>query len=139
MKTRSSQFGARENTASSGPHNPRVAIRSVPSDSKATPPSPEEDWSLGATTSSPTFTSNPQHDAAHIAATGGKQTLTDCLLTVREVSELLRVPVSWVYGRTRKRSFERLPGYRLGKYWRFRESEVIAWLRGQRSSGRADA
>jgi hypothetical protein len=33
---------------------------------------------------------------------------------------------------------KRLPGYRLGKYWRFRESEVIAWLRSRRFAGRAD-
>jgi hypothetical protein len=38
------------------------------------------------------------------------------LLTVKEVADLLRVPVSWVYDRTRKRSLDRLPGIRLGKY-----------------------
>ncbi len=50
------------------------------------------------------------------------------LLDVHEVAELLHVPVSWVYGRMRKRSLERLPGYRLGKYWRFRKDEVLAWV-----------
>jgi excisionase family DNA binding protein len=49
-------------------------------------------------------------------------------LTVHQVAELLQVPVSWVYGRMRKRSFERLPGYRLGKYWRFDREEVLAWV-----------
>jgi len=49
-------------------------------------------------------------------------------LNVHEVAELLQVPVSWVYGRIRKRSLERLPGYRLGKYWRFRKEEVLAWV-----------
>jgi excisionase family DNA binding protein len=49
-------------------------------------------------------------------------------LTVQQVAELLQVPASWVYGRTRKRSFERLPGYRLGKYWRFDREEVLAWV-----------
>jgi hypothetical protein len=39
-----------------------------------------------------------------------------------------------VYGRTRKRSLARLPGYRLGKYWRFDEAEVIAWLTSQRGN-----
>jgi len=53
------------------------------------------------------------------------------LLTVQEVAELLQVPVSWVYERVRKRSLERLPGYRLGKYWRFREKEVLAWVESQ--------
>jgi excisionase family DNA binding protein len=51
------------------------------------------------------------------------------LLTVKDVAEMLRVPVSWVYDRTRKRSLDRLPGIRLGKYWRFRHDDVVAWLR----------
>jgi excisionase family DNA binding protein len=54
------------------------------------------------------------------------------LLTVEDVAELLRVPVSWVYERTRLRGVDRLPGFRLGKYWRFREAEVLAWLERQR-------
>jgi excisionase family DNA binding protein len=50
------------------------------------------------------------------------------LLTVQEVAKLLKVPVSWVYGHTRRRSADPLPGYRLGKYWRFRMEEVLAWV-----------
>jgi excisionase family DNA binding protein len=50
------------------------------------------------------------------------------LLTVQQVAELLQVPVSWVYGRMRKRSLERLPAYRLGKYWRFDREEVLVWV-----------
>lgn len=57
------------------------------------------------------------------------------LLTVEDVAELLRVPVSWVYERTRLRGVDRLPGFRLGKYWRFREAEVLAWLERQRTGG----
>jgi excisionase family DNA binding protein len=53
------------------------------------------------------------------------------LLTVEEVAELLKVPVSWVYERTRRRSSDRIPGFRLGKYWRFRGKDVIAWLERQ--------
>ena len=53
------------------------------------------------------------------------------LLTVKEVAELLRVPISWVYDRTRRRSLDRLPGIRLGKYWRFRHDDIVAWLRRQ--------
>jgi excisionase family DNA binding protein len=59
------------------------------------------------------------------------------LLTVKEVAELLRVPVSWVYDRTRKRSLDRLPGIRLGKYWRFRQGEVLAWVESQRERSNA--
>jgi excisionase family DNA binding protein len=61
------------------------------------------------------------------------------LLSVEEVAELLRVPVSWVYDRTRSRGVNRIPGFRLGKYWRFEEGEVLAWLERQRSGGRGSA
>jgi excisionase family DNA binding protein len=56
----------------------------------------------------------------------------ETLLTVKDVAALLRVPVSWVYDRARKRSLDRLPAMRLGKYWRFREEDIVAWLRRQK-------
>jgi predicted DNA-binding transcriptional regulator AlpA len=57
---------------------------------------------------------------------------------VEEVADLFQVPVSWVYERTRRRGRDRLPGFHLGKYWRFDEAELRAWLECQRSgSGRA--
>lgn len=59
------------------------------------------------------------------------------LMTVQQVAELLQVPVSWVYGRLRKRSLQKLPGYRLGKYWRFDREEVLAWLAQQREGRKA--
>jgi excisionase family DNA binding protein len=59
------------------------------------------------------------------------------LMTVQQVAELLQVPASWVYGRLRKRSLEKLPGYRLGKYWRFDKEEVLAWRAQQRESRKA--
>jgi excisionase family DNA binding protein len=52
----------------------------------------------------------------------------DQLLTVAEIAALLRVPVSWVYGHLRKRCADRIPAYRLGKYWRFRSEEVLSWV-----------
>lgn len=58
------------------------------------------------------------------------------LLSVSEVAELLQVPVTWVYERTRSRAINRIPGFRLGKYWRYDEVEVVAWLERQRSGGR---
>jgi excisionase family DNA binding protein len=61
------------------------------------------------------------------------------LLTVEEVAELLKVPVSWVYERTRLRGINRLPGFRLGKYWRFSEADVFDWLERQRGGGRPNA
>lgn len=61
------------------------------------------------------------------------------LLAVEDVAELLKVPVGWVYERTRQRGINRLPGFRLGKYWRFSEAEVMAWLERQRVGGRSNA
>ena len=50
------------------------------------------------------------------------------LLTVKEVAELLRVPVSWVYEHTRGRGSDRLPFIKLGKYLRFRLPEIESYL-----------
>jgi excisionase family DNA binding protein len=61
------------------------------------------------------------------------------LMTIGEVAEILKVPVSWVYSRTRRRGADRIPGFRLGKYWRFREVDVLAWLDRQRAGGRTNA
>ncbi len=52
----------------------------------------------------------------------------DALLTIQDVARLLRVQVSWVYDRLRPNAPFPLPGFKLGKYWRFREAEVLAWL-----------
>jgi len=54
------------------------------------------------------------------------------LLTVEEVAQLLKVPRSWVYERTRLRGSERLPHVKLGKYVRFEESAIRAWVRARR-------
>ena len=50
------------------------------------------------------------------------------LLTVTDVAEILKVPISWVYDRTRRRGMERIPHIKLGKYLRFNASEVREWL-----------
>lgn len=63
----------------------------------------------------------------------GPHDVAGLLLTVHDVARLLKVPVSWVYVRTRDHSPDRIPGYRLGKYWRFSEAEVRAWLEQHKS------
>ena len=55
------------------------------------------------------------------------------LLTVQEVADLLQVPRSWIYQRTRRRGADRLPHIKLGKYIRFEEDAVLAWLEHQRA------
>jgi len=132
MNSRSTQSGMRENTASSGQHASRFAVRSILNHpERAADGSPEELPLLSASSSKELSATSP-NNAAHSAATAEKERHEGHLLTVHEVANLLQVPVSWVYGRTRKRSFERLPGYRLGKYWRFRQEEVLAWIESQR-------
>ena len=50
------------------------------------------------------------------------------LLTVPEIAQTLKVPVSWVYERTRRRGYERIPHFKLGKYLRFDATAVSEWL-----------
>jgi excisionase family DNA binding protein len=52
----------------------------------------------------------------------------ESLLTVRDVAEFLRVPASWVYERTRRRGTDRLPHVKVGKYLRFRLSDLEAYV-----------
>ena len=54
------------------------------------------------------------------------------LLTIPEVAAILRVRNSWVYERTRRRTRDRIPGFRIGKYWRFRLSDIKTWVEENR-------
>jgi excisionase family DNA binding protein len=62
------------------------------------------------------------------------ETHEEKLLTVQEVAQILKVPPSWVYEHTRERCPDRIPGIRLGKYWRFVEGDVLAWLATKRTN-----
>ncbi len=61
---------------------------------------------------------------------------TERLMTIKQVGELLQVPPSWIYAHTRRRVRDRIPGFRLGKYWRFKEADVVDWLERQKVSVR---
>jgi excisionase family DNA binding protein len=50
------------------------------------------------------------------------------LLTAEEVAERLKIKASTVYELTRRRSRQPLPFLKIGKYLRFRWSEVEKWL-----------
>jgi predicted DNA-binding transcriptional regulator AlpA len=60
---------------------------------------------------------------------------TVILLNPQELATRLSVPVSWIREKTRERARERdedpLPVVRLGKYVRFRWSDVEDWLKRQ--------
>ncbi len=60
------------------------------------------------------------------------ETQFDELMTVSEIAALLKVPVSWVYERTRRPGIEKIPHVKLGKYLRFSVREIKTWLMQQR-------
>jgi len=53
------------------------------------------------------------------------------LLTIKELSQRLKVPVSWLYSRTRERGEGTIPLMRVGKYLRFSYEDVRQWLQGK--------
>lgn len=56
------------------------------------------------------------------------------LMSISEVARALNVPVSWVYGRTRRRGKERIPHIKLGKYLRFENTQVQEWVKELRQA-----
>ena len=50
------------------------------------------------------------------------------LLTVAEIAAALKVPVGWVYERTRRRGPDQMPHLKVGKYLRFSLPDVAHWL-----------
>ena len=49
-------------------------------------------------------------------------------LTAEEVAEYLRVPLSTVYKFVQDKQ---LPGFKVGKHWRFRKETIIQWAKDQ--------
>ena len=130
------QFGVRKNPApSSRQHGLCLAADTNPENASVNDTVQSQEFLVvNSSTKEPR---PPQHAAPMCAATAGETPNQKRLMTVHEVADLLQVPVSWVYGRTRKRSLERLPGYRLGKYWRFDRDEVLAWVARHKTSREA--
>ena len=60
----------------------------------------------------------------------------DRLLTAGEVAARLAVPKSWVWARARAHE---IPCVRLGRYRRFREEAVDAWIRELESAPREES
>lgn len=57
------------------------------------------------------------------------------LLTINELAARLKVNLSWLYSKTRIKGKDSIPVYRLGKYLRFREDEVMDWIQRQQKIG----
>jgi excisionase family DNA binding protein len=56
----------------------------------------------------------------------------DELLTVDELADMLKVPRTWIYQRTRRRGDQQLPHVKIGKYTRFEATAVRDFLKQQR-------
>ena len=59
--------------------------------------------------------------------------MTGSLLTAAEVAEKLGVPVSWVYEQSRR---GQIPTVTLGRYRRYREEAIEAWVEEIEAGGR---
>ena len=113
MKHRTTQPGARKNPDSPRVHGLRLAVN--PSSTSDTQTRDSQAGGSFPPVPSTSEKLNLSPEDAVNGTTEGENREEGHLLTVQEVADLLRVPVSWVYGHTRKRSRERIPGYRVGK------------------------
>ena len=55
--------------------------------------------------------------------------LLNYLITPQELAQWLKVPLSWIYDRTRKSGPEKLPFYKIGRYLRFSIPEIEDYLK----------
>ncbi|NUM58137.1 MAG: helix-turn-helix domain-containing protein [Bdellovibrionaceae bacterium] len=46
-------------------------------------------------------------------------------LNIDQVAEFLQLPKSWIYERTRNNT---IPHYKMGKYLRFKKSDLDTWI-----------
>jgi excisionase family DNA binding protein len=61
------------------------------------------------------------------------------ILTPEEVAQMLRVELSFVYEKSRRRQRNPIPVHRIGRYLRYYRAEVIAWFDGQAQPTRKGA
>ena len=52
-------------------------------------------------------------------------------LTAEEVAEYLRLPLSTIYKLVQEK---RLPGFKVGKHWRFRRETIHHWIATQENA-----
>jgi len=58
----------------------------------------------------------------------------DSLLTIHELSQALKLPLSTLYSYTRQRGTNTIPLFRCGRHIRFRLAEVIAWFESRQGN-----
>lgn len=60
------------------------------------------------------------------------KTMTDSIMTVKEVADYLRVNQRTVYRLTVDR---KLPGFKVGTNWRFKRMDIDRWIDAQATTG----
>jgi excisionase family DNA binding protein len=58
------------------------------------------------------------------------------LFTIKEAAEALRIPISWLYERTRRNA---IPFRRIGKYVRFTQDDLVEIISSSESSRKQTA
>ena len=53
------------------------------------------------------------------------------MLTISEISNRLKVGKSWIYRQTKRHGPGSIPRIKVGKYLRFNEAAVMAWITDQ--------
>ena len=54
--------------------------------------------------------------------------MNDRMMTPRQLADYLNVSLCWIYGHTWANAKEQIPHVKVGKYLRFRQAAVDAWL-----------
>jgi len=55
------------------------------------------------------------------------------ILTVSEMSDRLKVKKSWLYRQTKRTGPGSIPRLKIGKYLRFNEADVLAWINSKQN------
>jgi len=152
MRTRPTQFGARENTASSRQHAPRLAEDPTAPSSNPLPRSSH----YRHASPNPVFITKEEQDALIAkpldAATGGREEKSNDsnLQPRKQLISVGRAPAfellvgceeaARLLGNIHVKTLQRfarqgsVPGYRIGGHWYFRITELDAWLRSRINS-----
>jgi excisionase family DNA binding protein len=60
------------------------------------------------------------------------------LHTVNELAQVLKVPKSWIYAKTRDTGPNSIPRIKVGKYLRFEIDQVLNWLKDKTPDDQED-
>ena len=58
------------------------------------------------------------------------------ILTPEQVADLFQVSPSWLYEKSRRRQKNPLPVHRIGRYLRYKRSEILEWFDAQGAPAR---